>query len=180
MRFDTADLGTMEANGTLRDVILHEMGHVLGLGTLWTTKGLLTGAGLTDPFFTGAQARGKFDDIGGTGYTAGGKVPVENCVGIPGCGAGTRDGHWRESVFSNELMTGYIDGPNPLSVVTSAQFADLGYLVNFGESDAFTVSFPLLRARRAGMGVQLVDDIYRTPILVLDSAGRVVQVIQPR
>lgn len=184
MRFDTADLGTMEANGTLRDVILHEMGHVLGLGTLWNVsvigRALLTNAGVADPFFTGAQARAKFDDIGGTGYTAGGKVPVEDCVGIPGCGAGTRDGHWRESVFSNELMTGYIDGPNPLSVVTAAQFGDIGYVVNYGASDPFTVSFPLLRARRAGAGIQLVDDIYRTPILVLDSAGRVVQVIQPR
>ena len=35
MKFDTADLPNMEANGTLNDVILHEMGHVLGFGSIW-------------------------------------------------------------------------------------------------------------------------------------------------
>jgi predicted Zn-dependent protease len=34
MSFDTADLDRMEADGSLTDVILHEMGHVLGFGTL--------------------------------------------------------------------------------------------------------------------------------------------------
>ena len=180
MRFDTADLGTMEGNGTLRDVILHEMGHVLGLGTLWNLKGLLTGGGTADPYFTGAQANARFDEIGGIDYTGGGTVPVENCVGIPGCGAGTRDGHWRElNVFDNELMTGYIDIPAPLSVVTAAQFTDLGYQVNLGETDAFTLSFLMRSLRAAGGGVHLRDDIYRTPILVMDAAGRVVRVVQP-
>jgi hypothetical protein len=181
MRFDTADLGTMEGNGTLRDVILHEMAHVLGLGTLWNLKGLLTGGGGLDPYFTGAQANVRFDEIGGTDYSGGGTVPVENCVGIPGCGAGTRDGHWRElNVFENELMTGYIDIPAPLSVVTSAQFTDLGYQVNLSASDAFTLSLPLHALRAAGSGVHLRDDIHRTPILVVDAAGRVVRVIQPQ
>ena len=44
MQFDTADLATMEANGSLVDVITHEMGHVLGFGTIWTDLNLLTGA----------------------------------------------------------------------------------------------------------------------------------------
>lgn len=183
MRFDTADLTNMESNGTLRDVILHEMGHVLGLGTLWATKGLITGAGTLDPFFTGAQANQKFDDIGGDTYTGGGTVPVENCVGAPpGCGAGTRDGHWREfGYFENELMTGYIDIPAPMSVVTPASFADMGYLVNYSAADAFSLSFPLRALRAsAARGVHLGDDIYRTPILVVDNAGRVVRVIQPQ
>src|SRR5438874_787744 len=33
MAFDTADLQQMESDGTLNDVITHEMGHVLGIGT---------------------------------------------------------------------------------------------------------------------------------------------------
>src|SRR5262249_22323904 len=36
MQFDIADLADMEANGTLDDVITHEMGHVIGIGTIWT------------------------------------------------------------------------------------------------------------------------------------------------
>ena len=35
MEFDSADVVTMESNGTFDDVVLHEMGHVLGIGTLW-------------------------------------------------------------------------------------------------------------------------------------------------
>jgi hypothetical protein len=165
----------METQGTLRDVILHEMGHVLGLGTRWQAHGLLTGAGGADPFFTGAQARAAFDQVGGTTYTLGGKVPVENTGG-----SGTRDGHWRESVFDDELMTGFITGAvRPLSIVTSASYIDMGYQVNLGASDAFALS--LMAARSfAGPRIQLVNDIHRTPILVLDAAGRVVQVLPPQ
>lgn len=35
MRFDIADLSNLEASGELADVVLHEMGHVLGYGVLW-------------------------------------------------------------------------------------------------------------------------------------------------
>src|SRR4051812_41608405 len=49
MCFDSADLNAMEATGTLWEVIMHEMGHVLGIGTIWSALGLLAGAGTTDP-----------------------------------------------------------------------------------------------------------------------------------
>lgn len=39
----------------LVDVITHEMGHVIGIGTIWTHKGLWTGAGTANPRFTGAR-----------------------------------------------------------------------------------------------------------------------------
>ena len=117
MHFDTADVADLIAAGQFDDVILHEMGHVLGFGTIWTDVGLLidpVSQGGTDPHFVGPQALAAFDSNGGAFYSAGAKVPVENCVGIPGCGAGNYDGHWRESVFANELMTGFIDpGANP-------------------------------------------------------------------
>ena len=38
---------------------------------------------------------------------------------------GTVDAHWRELVFDNELMTGFINfGTNPLSGVTVSSLAD--------------------------------------------------------
>ena len=49
MSFDTADLASMEADGTLVDVITHEMGHVIGIGTIWEDKGLLVGKGTHEP-----------------------------------------------------------------------------------------------------------------------------------
>src|SRR5262245_4871035 len=53
MTFDSADLLLMEQAGTLTDVITHEMGHVLGIGTIWTRKNLIRGCGTTNPTFVG-------------------------------------------------------------------------------------------------------------------------------
>src|SRR5437899_9725273 len=75
MQFDTADLANMQANGTLGDVITHEMGHVLGIGTIWTQKGLLAGASGNNPTFTGTNAKKEYGTLKGTGPAA---VPVEN------------------------------------------------------------------------------------------------------
>lgn len=132
MEFDAADMASMEANGTLLGVILHEMGHVLGIGTIWETMGLLTGAGSSNPRFIGSQAVAAYNAIFGTSATG---VPVENTGG-----PGTRDGHWRESVFSTEIMTGWI-GPGsnmPISRITVASLADLGYSVNIAAADPYT------------------------------------------
>ena len=124
MSFDTDDLARMEADGTLDDVIAHEMGHVLGIGTIWDLKGLLQGAGTADPTFTGQGAMQEFGVLLGTGGAQ--PVPVENTGG-----PGTRDGHWRESVFRNELMTGFVSAAgNPLSRMTVASSGDLGYQVD--------------------------------------------------
>lgn len=40
MEFDSADAAALDAAGTLDDVVLHEMGHVIGFGTLWNTVNL--------------------------------------------------------------------------------------------------------------------------------------------
>jgi hypothetical protein len=132
MQFDTADLATMQANGTLNDVIAHEMGHVLGIGTIWTARGLLTGANGNNPRFTGANARREYGTLKGAGPTA---VPVENTGG-----PGTRNSHWRETVFSNELMTGFVSGPpNPMSRLTVASLKDLGYVVDLAKAEPYSL-----------------------------------------
>ncbi len=131
MEFDSADMASMQSDGTLLAVIEHEMGHILGIGTIWRTKGLLTGAGTSNPRFIGSQAVAAYNQIFGTSATG---VPVENTGG-----AGTRDSHWSEAVFNNELMTGWVEANNnmPLSLVTVASLADLGYSVNFAMADAY-------------------------------------------
>jgi hypothetical protein len=132
MQFDSADLAFMEQNGQLEDVILHEMGHILGIGTIWQAQGLLSGAGTTNPRFLGPRATAEYNVLFGTNATS---VPVE---GLPS-GPGSRDGHWRESVFGNELMSPYISGNlNPISRLTVASLADVGYTVNMSAADSFT------------------------------------------
>lgn len=119
LKLDGADLARMETSGTLDDVVLHEIGHVLGIGTLWDYKNLVQGAGTEDPRFTGSNAVAAYRSLGGLEVG----IAVENTGGD-----GTRDSHWRESMFGNELMTGYIGSiPNPLSAMTIASLQDLGY-----------------------------------------------------
>jgi leishmanolysin len=132
MTFDTADLAQMEENGTLKDVITHEMGHVLGIGTIWTRKKLLKGANTSNPTFAGATAMAEFGTLKG-GAPA--RVPVENTGG-----PGTANSHWRDTVFGNELMTGFVGAAgNPLSRLTVGSLKDIGYEVNQAASEPYTL-----------------------------------------
>jgi hypothetical protein len=190
MVFDSADIADLVNDGQLDEVILHEMGHVLGIGTLWdpSTGNCLQlpssppGA-ILDTYFSCARGRAAFDSLGGTSYTGGNKVPVENCgpMSPVGCGAGTVNGHWREPTFGNELMTGYLNGgiPNPLSLLTVASLEDLGYGVNYAGSDPYSHAFTLRAGAAPGRLLALGNDVRRGPIYVLDRNGRVARVIQP-
>jgi len=180
MIFDTADVAILEAQGLFDEVILHEMGHVLGFGTIWRPAylGLLVDGGGSDPSFVGTLARTAFDRIGGTAYTGGQKVPVENTGG-----PGTADAHWRETVFGNELLTGYLDlGANPLSIVTVASMGDEGYLVNYAAADAYAHAFSVAPLPGAPAGltarIALGNDILPVTIHTVDSRGRVTGVFR--
>jgi hypothetical protein len=190
MHFDKADFAALETSGQLSLVVLHEMGHVLGYGTLWNFGPFALLAGpcpsatncTTDPHFSGAQALAAFDRVGGSSYVAGAKVPVENCVSTPGpCDAGTVNSHWRESVLDRELMTGYLNpGTNPLSIVTLASFWDMNYLVNYSDADGYVwPAPPALRGVGGARAIEMKDDVLRAPIMVVDESGRVVRVIHP-
>jgi hypothetical protein len=134
MMFDASDLGSMTANGTLQDVITHEMLHVLGMGTLWTARSLLLGAGTPSVGYIGTVGKQGCLDAGGSSLCSV-SVPVEN-NGI----RGTTDSHWRESTFRNELMTGYVNtGGMPFSAITVGGLGDLGYIVNQAAGDLFKV-----------------------------------------
>jgi hypothetical protein len=146
MEFDAADMASMEQSGLLLSVVLHEMGHILGIGTIWENRGLLAGAGTSNPTFRGTNATAQYNQIFGTNATG---VPVENTGG-----GGTRDSHFRDSILVNELMTGWA-GPGtnlPLSRITVGSLADLGYTVNYAAADAYTPSSSSLAAARAAAG----------------------------
>jgi hypothetical protein len=169
LQLDSDDLSRYVGTQTLTDIIFHEIGHILGVGTLWSGFGcpptdgftacwdFLTGAGTTDPRFTGPLAVQEWQALGGTG-----SVPVENEGG-----EGTKDSHWRETTFKSEIMTGFVSPvgtPNPLSRVTIASMADLGYSVNMGAADAFTLSAGA--ALRIGVGDEPWEEVGDAPILM--------------
>jgi hypothetical protein len=131
--------------------------------------------------FTAAE----FDSIGGTSYTGAGQTygsaadipPVENCANAPWtyptCGAGTVNSHWRETVFGNELMVGFLPSNPQLSVVTIGTMQDLGYTVNYAGADAYVQTFtapPVGGATRVFLG----DDILHGPLWAVNrTTGRI-------
>lgn len=171
MRFDTADLETLETFGLMDDIVLHEMMHVLGFGIFWedpidyleqpsNPTHPEHDAMNTDTHFTGPEAVARFDSIGGDSYTGGEVVPVEN--DDEEFGPGSLDGHWRESVFDNEIMTPAANATNPLSELTVAQFVDLGYTVDYGAADPYVQTFSVVLEPHASVPViDLSGDIWR-------------------
>jgi hypothetical protein len=152
MQFDSADLGFLETNGTLFSVIVHEMAHVIGFGTLWTHNGLYSiGTGR----YTGAMAlqayREEFDPV--ATY-----VPVE----LDG-GPGTANGHWDEtwSGPTSDVMTGYIEGAVTFSKTSFAAFRDLGYMTADQSAPASIVPAPYFAC-----GVLILVGLSRRRILV--------------
>ena len=116
MKFDIVDVNAMGLD-VFSMVVLHEMAHSLGFGSIWDRLGLVTNG-----VFTGENAVEQYHAMGGT--AAGIAVEQDG-------GSGTAGSHWDEQTFGNELMTGYINnGPNYFTEMSAASFADLGYVVN--------------------------------------------------
>ena len=167
---DQDDLALLLSQGTLDNVVLHEMGHILGIGTLWNyQRQLLLGAGSDDPYFTGVEARAQLASTNGFSY-AGLGVPVENSGST-----GTRDAHWRRSIFANELMQGYAQpGGMPISRITVASLSDMGYVTTMTGADGYS----FLTAMRAmtlgaseGTAMSFGDDIATAPLYEVERTG---------
>jgi hypothetical protein len=181
VEFDEADLVRLEATGDMSQVVVHEMGHILGLGSIWRARGLLQDPSLpdnsgADTHFNGANAIAAFDAAGGASFT-GSKVPVENMAG-PGSG----DTHWRESVLGSELMTPFLNSGviNPLSAISVQSVKDLGYSVDVSEADRFTFTLPTGPARaQGGAPQQLLDlrgDVRQGAVWVVTQKGEIVEI----
>jgi hypothetical protein len=124
MQFDSFDAPYYAGQYLWDEIVLHEMLHSIGFGSIWDRKALVS-----DGFYTGSYARAEYNTSGGEG-----NIPVET-----GGGSGTAGSHWSETVFENELMTGYLDTypdglaptpsyvADPLSSISVASLWDLGY-----------------------------------------------------
>ena len=127
MEFDLADAEALLADGFFDEVVLHEMLHVMGVGTTWGTDRLdLVTTDTTGGVarFTGAQANAEYLAslyAAGDPYAAEG-IPIETDGG-----AGTAFGHWDEAQLGNEIMTGYLNGDAVWTEITLAALDDMGY-----------------------------------------------------
>ncbi len=102
---------------------IHEIGHVLGIGTLW---GDFIFERMDNSFlYLGPLAVKAFNDSGGIG-----KIPLDE-----------EASHWKEQTLGNEVMT---PRPSqnfntPLSAITVQALADLGYVVDVSKADRYRV-----------------------------------------
>lgn len=160
MQFDSADFADLLAKGLAPAVVAHEMGHALGIGTLWPLHNLITPADCNAL----AQAQQPIDSATFIGPNAASTLPLlgltaSSAVPIQKTGTmGTACMHWDEDIFGTELMTGYVsEAANPLSVLTAKSLEDMGYTVDTTSSaiEKFTVSTGQ-QARERGAGVQMV------------------------
>lgn len=157
MSLNSSTLASLTNSGMIDDVIKHEMAHLLGFGTVWDLDNLLQDSTTNNPWFSGSDAEAAFrkalpsysDKI----------VPVES-----GGGAGTTLSHWRESVMTNELMTGFLDaGTNPLSAITIESMADLGYTVDVSVADPWPTPGSAMSAAEAGRPARAASVLVEEP-----------------
>jgi hypothetical protein len=146
---DADDIATLPT--TFEQVVTHEMLHALGFGTLWATNAIINVAAPADPRYTGVSSGEACTAISALANCAGNTIPAEETGG-----AGIYALHWRESVFGNEMMTGYLTGIlNPLSRMTVIAMRDLGYVTNPAAADDFNA---FLRLERTPMRSTLSEN----------------------
>jgi hypothetical protein len=154
MQFDVSDVDNMINRGTFNNVILHEMGHVLGLGVFWDWRGLL-GSG-SPLLYQGAEGNIGNAEIGG---------PSEGAYIEEGGGGGTARSHFSEFVYDGELMTGWAEnGPMPLSRLTARALRDLGYSTNVDAADSFQTPNGRRLLREHRVRDSLKNDVLAFPL----------------
>ena len=180
---DEADIAQLESDGVLEAVVTREMARALGFDpSVWSVHGFLQNPSLAEDAEPDADTHmnaplvvAAFNAAGGEGY-AGARAPLEN-----GAMPGISDGHWRQSVFGDEVMTPYVTGDSqPLSRITLEALYEVGYELDVMMADPFTLA-SARSARLRGPKMYLGKDLaayrgkdlaaYRGPIATMRVEG---------
>ena len=104
-------------------VVLHEVGHVLGIGTIWRDSGFVTTSG-TLLQFTGQNAVNAYVRL----------TSRSNATGVP---LDPDGGHWHDVGVHDELMHrgGNRSQSNKITEVSIGALHDLGYTVSYEQAD---------------------------------------------
>jgi hypothetical protein len=169
MTLDQADLAAM-TGARLEQVVLHEMLHVVGFGTIWDLAEVIdASADTANARFLGPRARTACANVQGGGPDCAATVPVHSTDG-----PGSRYAHWRESLFTVELMTPFLDNVAtiPFSEMTIQSLGDLGYTVSNLTAQPYAVSGTFLMAERGGEEPSLQMPEPMRPRFTLTESGQ--------
>lgn len=142
-------------------VVLHEIGHILGIGPFWFEPGApiteYIEDGVTKSYYTGTNALREYKNI----FNKSGRfnfvgIPIEDdgSAGTAGVHAEEGQNHYSNNdryingVFhpglQHELMSGWLDSNDvdaPLSRISLGFLEDLGYIVNYNLADVYIMSW---------------------------------------
>ncbi len=137
------DLSQFNSNPSyLQTIMTHELAHVFGFGTIWQpitfnrTDGTSFSAGKTlidrtsSTYLANTYAGWAYGDLLGTRTPT--AVPIEPQIFA----------HWDETRFGSELLTPYAEAPgapSPLSSLTLAALRDLGWNINMGAAQPYSL-----------------------------------------
>lgn len=129
VELDIDDVAYMQSTNTYHEVVVHEMFHGIGFGTLWDYWNVTSKKG-RELRYTGEYAVAAYNQENNENV---GYISVETDGG-----PGTAGGHWDEVIYGAELMTGYTQGlPATLQSMSSASLLDIGLLLNDQSRDLF-------------------------------------------
>ena len=117
------------------DTIVHEVGHVLGLGTVWEDP--VPGRKLVVPTDDGYAYVGRHAVEAYAALRKGATAKPPSSIALDLAEQeGTRSFHWSETDLTHEIMSTSLDAPtvatgsNAISAVSVGALQDLGYLVD--------------------------------------------------
>ncbi len=146
------------------NVSRHEIGHVLGIGTLWDVQNPNG-----DPHFAGPRAIAAFNDAGGWDYP-GKKVPLTKF---------DQGAHWNGTVLGGELMSNSGGPVYVLSAITIQALADLGWVVDVTQADPYTLprAAAKVSAKITAQPAHTHVGTEHKPVHVIDPQGRIVRTL---
>lgn len=148
---DSSDIDALARSGQLEAVMVHEIAHCLGFGTLWEIKTVFgyysrqwVTPQTTNPpwFFERPNAQQAEAEVTGNAF---GPFPQIDHLERQG----TTRSHWSKDRYGPEMMTGYMDAANPaVSLLTIRAMADIGYEVDVTQADVLALSTTKRRLRQ--------------------------------
>jgi hypothetical protein len=146
------------ASSNLKDLLIHEFSHALGFGTLWDPLDFRGNDGGIVKIGTRSDNASWIDRTNQTyradsyvGWAYGELLKPGQAVPTATPLESQYLAHWSEEVFQSESLTPLApsSGSAPVSLLTLAALRDLGWNVNYGAAQAYTL--PTTRAAASGI-----------------------------